>query len=347
MSQSAVRNFPAGAKPRAFLIEPAVVVVPLGLFIAVVAIAAPNGSYFPSSWGWAALAFLWAAAIGLVVRARVTLSALETAYLGSLSLLLAWTAASLLWSPTATQTMYEIERTVVYVAFAFALAILGRRSVPLLLPALLAGIVAVAAYALATRLFPDRVGSFDSYVGYRLSEPLGYWNALSAFAAVGAAVAVGLAARAQSVVLRALSAASLVLLLPVILFTFGRGAWIALAVGLAVAIAVDPRQREVRSVGLDDRLEPLHRPGGLDSVRARSDVEPVLRFRKAELVDEDLGELRVVVLTRMDDDVLGIGKPSFQLRDDGRHLHEVRSRTDDVEQSLPGHVPLKLDDLSC
>ena len=134
---------------------------------------------------------------------------------------------------------------VVYVSFALALAVLARRSVQLLLPALLAGIVAVAAYALATRLLPDRVGSFDSYVGYRLSEPLGYWNALSIFVAIGIVVAVGLAARARALVVRALSAASLVLLFPVLYFTFGRGGWIALAAGLAVAIAVDPRRLQL------------------------------------------------------------------------------------------------------
>ena len=221
------------------------VLVPVGLFIAVVSTAAASGSYFPSSWGWASLAFLWAAAIGLVAQRRVALGTLEVAYLGAWLVLLAWTAASLLWSPTTTQTMYEVERTVVYVSFAFALAVLARRSVQLLLPALLAGIVAVAAYALATRLLPDRVGSFDSYVGYRLSEPLGYWNALSVFVAVGIVVAVGLAARGQALVVRALSAASLVLLFPVLYFTFGRGGWIALVAGLAVAVAVDPRRLQL------------------------------------------------------------------------------------------------------
>ncbi|MBA3374321.1 MAG: hypothetical protein H0U00_00625 [Actinobacteria bacterium] len=96
------------------------VLVPTGLFIAVISVAAPNGSYFPSSWGWNSLAFLWAAAIGLVVQTRVSFGALETAYLGAWFVLLAWTAASLLWSPTTTQTMYEVERTLVYVAFALA-----------------------------------------------------------------------------------------------------------------------------------------------------------------------------------------------------------------------------------
>jgi len=244
MSNSVVPQLPVSEKPRTLAIEPAVA-VPLGLFIAVVSIAAPNGSYFPSSWGWAAIAFLWAGAIGLVVGRQISFGALEVAYLCAWAALLCWTAASLLWSPTTTQTMYEVERTVIYVSFAFALALLGRRSLPHLLPALLAGIVAVAAYGLATRLLPDRVGSFDSFVGYRLSEPLGYWNALSIFVAAGSAVAVGLAARARSVTVRALSAASVVLLIPVLYFTFGRGGWIALAAGLAVAIAIDPRRLQL------------------------------------------------------------------------------------------------------
>jgi hypothetical protein len=231
--------------PRALELGLAAVLVPVGLCIAVVATAAPNGSYFPSSWGWASLAFLWAAAIGLVVQSRVSFGKLEAAYLVAWCVLLAWTAVSLLWSGATTQTMYEVERTVVYVSFAFALAVLGRRSVGLLLPTLLAGIVAVAAYALATRLLPDRVGSFDSYVGYRLSEPLGYWNSVAVFVAAGSAIAVGLAARARSILVRALSGASLVLLVPVLYFTFGRGGWIGLAAGLAVAIAVDPRRLQL------------------------------------------------------------------------------------------------------
>ena len=144
MSNSVAPNLPVRASRRALAIEPAVVLVPAGLFVAVVSTAAPSGSYYPSSWGWGSLAFLWAAAIGLLVQRRVTLGALEVAYLGAWLLLLVWTAASLLWSPTTTQTMYEVERTVVYVSFAFALAVLARRSVQVMLPALLAGIVAVA-----------------------------------------------------------------------------------------------------------------------------------------------------------------------------------------------------------
>ena len=235
-----------GERTQALRIDLPALVVALGLFVAVVVTAAPNGSYFPSSWGWASIAFLWAAALGLALQRDVALSPLSVLYLGAWLLLLGWTALSLLWSPTATQTMYEVERTVVYVSFAFALAVLGRRSLELLLPALLAGIVAVAAYSLATRLLPDRVGTFDSsFAGYRLFVPLGYWNGLAIFVVVGIVVAVGLAARAGSITVRALSGASLVLLVPVLYFTFGRGGWIGLAAGLAAAIAVDPRRLQL------------------------------------------------------------------------------------------------------
>ena len=244
MSNSAV-ELPAGESPRALAVEPTAFLVPVGVFVAVVATAAPNGSYFPSSWGWASLAFLWAAAIGLLVQRRVSFGALDVVYLGAWAALFAWTASSLLWSPTATQTMYEVERTLVYVSFALALAVLGRRSLPLLLPALLAGIVAVAAYALATRLLPDRVGTFNSFAGYRLADPLGYWNAVSIFAVIGITVAVGLAARGGQIVLRSLSAASLVLLVPVLYFTFGRAGWLALAGALAVTVALDPRRLQL------------------------------------------------------------------------------------------------------
>jgi O-Antigen ligase len=242
MSDSVARPVGVRETGRALAIEPSVALVSAGLFIAVVGTAAPHGSYFPSSWGWASLAFLWAGAIALAVRRTVSLSRLEVAYLVAWLALLAWIGASLLWSPTATHTMYEVERAIIYVSFASVLALVGRRSIQALLPALLAGIVAVAIYALATRLLPERVGTFDSFVGYRLSEPLGYWNALSVFVAIGIVVAVGLAAHAHSITLRALSAASLVLLFPVLYFTFGRGGWIAVASGLAAAILVDPRR---------------------------------------------------------------------------------------------------------
>ena len=138
--------------------------------------------------------------------------------------------------------MYEVERTIVYVSFAFVLAVRRAASVQACSPPSSRASSRWLPTHSRRVCFPERVGTFDSFVGYRLSEPLGYWNALSVFVAIGIVVAVGLAARARSITLRALSAASLVLLFPVLYFTFGRGGWIAVASGLAAAIMVDPRR---------------------------------------------------------------------------------------------------------
>ena len=62
---------------------------------------------------------------------------------------------------------------------------------------------------------------------------------------MGALLAFGFATRAQTIAARALSAATLPLLLATVYFTFSRGAWVAGAVGLAVAIAVDPRRLQL------------------------------------------------------------------------------------------------------
>ena len=290
MSRSLVPPLPVSEKPRALAVEPAAVLVPLGLFVAVVSVAAPDGSYFPSSWGWASLAFLWAAAIGLVVQKRTTVAPLDVAYLGAWLVLLAWIAASALWSETTTQTMYEVERTLIYVSLAGALAVLARRSLPFLLPSLVAGIVAVTSYALATRLLPDRVGTFNSFAGYRLSEPLGYWNALSIFVAIGIVVAVGLAARAEAVVVRALSAASLVLLVPVLYFTFGRGGWLALASGLVAALIVDPRRLQLTTTFLVVAPWP-----GLAVWRAYESPTLTTQFSQFEGASHEGGRLAVTI----------------------------------------------------
>src|SRR5207249_2571841 len=104
------------------------------------------------------------------------------------------------------------------------------------------GVVAVAGWALATRLFPQWIGTFDPVAGYRLSEPLGYWNGLGLLCAMGALLSIGLAAVSASRGARALAAAPLPLLVTALYFTFSRGAWIALAFGFLAALALEPRR---------------------------------------------------------------------------------------------------------
>jgi tetratricopeptide (TPR) repeat protein len=144
----------------------------------------------------------------------------------------------------------EGQRALLYLAVAGALVLVARDiDVSALLGGVLLGIFLPAGYALATRLFPDRLGVFEPTGGYRLSDPF-YWNALGLFAALGAALAFGFAARARTVPVRALAAAAIPLLLCTTYFTFSRGAWLSLAVGVVAAVAVDPRRLQLLAAGL-------------------------------------------------------------------------------------------------
>lgn len=222
------------------------VAISLGLVVAVAVPAGANGGYFPTSWGWMSLAFGWVALLALMLRRLVFLGPLERVMLAALLGLGGWTALSALWSSSVTQTMLETERTAVYVLAAAAVALVVTRArLPALLGGVTAGIAVVCAYALATRLFPERLAHVDDLAVNRLARPIGYWNALGLFAAMGALLAWGFAARARTAVGRAAAAAALVLFVPTLYFTFGRGAWIALGVGLVAMVAVDRRRLQL------------------------------------------------------------------------------------------------------
>ena len=209
-----------------------------------------SGGYYPTAWGWGALVALWLCATYLVMGTATRPAPLALTMLGGLALLAAWTWLSLLWSDDVDQTVLEGQRTLLYLAVAAALVLVVRRTdVEALLGGTLIGIFLPAGYGLLTRLFPDRIGVFDPIAGYRLQEPVGYWNALGLFAAMGAALALGFAARG-SLLVRALAGASLPILLATTYFTFSRGAWLALAVGLVVAVAIDPGRLHLLAVGL-------------------------------------------------------------------------------------------------
>ena len=217
-------------------------------FVTIGGLAANNGGYFPTAWGWSALALFSVALVALVVASTVSLGLLELLFLAGLIAFAGWIAMSVVWSGTPN-TVLEVERALVYLAGTLAaLFVVRRRAVPQLLGGVLVAIVLISGYGLATRLLPDRIGVFDSTAGSRLAEPLGYWNALGIFAAMGSLLALGFAARARTPALRALAAAAPVVLVPTLYFTFGRGPWIAFGVGIAAAVALDPRRLQLTTV---------------------------------------------------------------------------------------------------
>lgn len=213
--------------------------VPAFAGLAVGGLAASQGGYFPTTWGWATLMFLWVAAVAAIVRPSIRLSLWPLALLGSYALLATWIGASALWSPSMTATVPELARVGVYVSGVLALVtIVDRSNYVRLLGGTLAGIAAVCSYSLSTRLFPDRLGVFDSFAAYRVAEPLGYWNALGAFSVFGIALALEFATGSRSLVARSVAATTLVVTLPTLYFTFGRGGWVALIVALVALLAL-------------------------------------------------------------------------------------------------------------
>jgi O-antigen ligase len=222
----------------------------LAVLVVIGALSAAQGGYFPSAWNWGALGLAWAAGLALAFAPRISLSRAELALLGLLGALAAWVALSLAWSGSTPETIDEIQRALVYVTGALAFLLLARlESVGVLLGAMLIALTGVCAYALATRLFPREL-SADVFGGYRLSTPVGYWNGLGLLAAIGALLALGFAASQRHVFERALAAAAMPVLLCTLYFTFSRGAWVALAAGCVLALALDPRRLRLVTTGL-------------------------------------------------------------------------------------------------
>ena len=214
-------------------LEPALVGL-AGLLLASV-VAASDGGYFSDSWAWLAFVSLCVATLRLILVPALPLRRLDWAFVGGLAAFAAWVALSILWAPAATPSVDETIRDVSYAAVVLALLlVVRRRTVEALLVGALAGrdgdLELLAADPPPSRL-GRQLGSRRPL--FRLSGPIGYWNGLGLYAAMGVLLALGLVARSQSRIVQALAGAAPVLLVPTMLFTFSRGAWLALAVGLA------------------------------------------------------------------------------------------------------------------
>jgi Flp pilus assembly protein TadD len=221
--------------------------------VTVVLLVRDQGGYFPPSWGWTVLALGGVVVTWLLVSARADAGFPDAAFLLALLALTAWVGLSIAWSVDRPQSVLELERgLVLLVGCAVLLALVRRHMLALVVPALVAAIAGICAYSLSTRLAPT-AGAFrpgDPVSRYRLFEPIGYWNGLGIFAVLGILLALALAteptARIES---RLLGAVSLVVLPVTLFFTFSRGAWLALAVGLLAAAAASPHRLRVTAAG--------------------------------------------------------------------------------------------------
>jgi hypothetical protein len=218
-------------------------------FIAVVTLAASSGGYFATTWNWAMLTFAWTVAMVLILGRPERWTRIEIAAVCALLAFACWVGLSALWTIDVTQTVLELQRTLMIVAAVLVLLVVVRRGEhALVLGGVLAAIVAISTYSLATRLFPERLGYFDATAQYRLSTPLGYWNALGVFAVLGILLALAVLLESESVRAQCASAAAVVVLTVTVYYTYGRGPWLALIIGLGALLAFSRRRMRLLSV---------------------------------------------------------------------------------------------------
>jgi O-antigen ligase len=206
---------------------------------AIAGVGAAKGGFFPTSFGWTGLAFAWTVVVAVsLVSARWR--PLDLVWVGATACLCLLTFLSAEWAGSAADAIDAGFRTIVYLTgITAAMIVLRRRDIGRWLGGLVLGAAGICIYALATRLLPTHFNGFDSS-DYRLFEPIGYWNALGIFAAVGLLLAIGVATNGRGLALRALSAAAAVAFAPTLLFTFSRGALLALGSGTIIMLALSP-----------------------------------------------------------------------------------------------------------
>jgi hypothetical protein len=191
----------------------------------------------------------WGLVVAAVVLAPRPLPACTAGRvaLAGLSLLTAWTALSLIWAPLGARAQDDVQRLLLYLAFFTAALALLRGPVVRrwLEPGVVLGALTVVGYGLAERLLPGLI-EFDrsrTAVG-RLEQPLTYWNAEGAVAAIGLVLAVRVAGDPdRPTPLRAAAAAAGVPLGLGVYLSFSRGALAAGAAGLVVLFALVPELR--------------------------------------------------------------------------------------------------------
>jgi hypothetical protein len=171
--------------------------------------------------------------------------------LGGLALLAGWVGLSVAWAPIAGPAFHDAQRLLLYVgALAAAAALLApRRAARAAEPVLAAGIVIAVGYGLSERVVPGVVHLVRTFsAAGRLDQPLGYWNAMGALAALGLVLCARVAGdRTRPDALRVAAAAATPVLGMGVYLSFSRGALAALAAGLVVLTALAPNWAQLRA----------------------------------------------------------------------------------------------------
>lgn len=214
-----------------------------------------SGGYFERPRLVAAIA-VWGvlAVLALVVERPFGWSAPASWAVGGLAALTGWVLWSRDWAPLAGPAGEDAQRDALYLGALIAgvLAWRARRWATAVEPVLAAGIVVIVGYGLAGRLLPGVVHLQRSLsAGGRLEQPLTYWNATGALAAIGFVLCTRLAGdTARAKALRVAAAGAAAPLAVGVYLTFSRGALAAAGCGLLVLALLAPRREQLRAGAL-------------------------------------------------------------------------------------------------
>jgi hypothetical protein len=225
------------------------------LFAGPTALAFFSGGYFEDPRLVAGMvAWALVLVIALAGPRPLPASAPGWAAVGGVAFLACWTAASLTWAPVSTPATDSVQRTLLYLGvLVAATGLLRLREVRRALePALALGIVVVIGYGLTERLLPGVLDFARSLgAGGRLEQPITYWNAEGALAAIGLVLCARLAGDGtRPAAIRSLAAAACAVLGTGLYLSYSRGAIAAAVVGLIVLLAASPTRLQLRAAGL-------------------------------------------------------------------------------------------------
>ena len=219
------------------------------------ALAFFSGGYYAEPRLIAALA-AWALVLALALTGESPLPRTLPGRLalGGLALLAAWSALSVTWAPLRGPATEAVERLVLYSgALLLAVGVLRTRAaLRAAEPALAAGAMIVIGYGLSGRLLPGLVHLDRSRsAGGRLEQPITYWNAEGALAAVALVLCARLVAdRTRPAAVRIAAAAATAPLGAGVYLSYSRGALAGAVLGLVVLVAAAPTYGQLRAAAL-------------------------------------------------------------------------------------------------
>jgi len=172
--------------------------------------------------------------------------------IGGLIAFTVWVWLSRTWAPLAGPAGEDLQRDALYLGalIAGALAWRPRAWASAVEVALAGGVLIVIGYGVLGRNLPGLIDLKPSfYAGGRLDQPLTYWNAMGALAAIGIVLCARIAGdRLRPDGLRIGAAAAAVPMAFALYLTYSRGALAAVACGLLVLALLSPTWAQARAI---------------------------------------------------------------------------------------------------